>query len=143
MRLKKSKQTFKNGEKKCKVHGLHVHALCTLKVFECFLWPKHWYVIISNSKYGIFPFQKLRSKRYILQTVGHISVTSGFLSLYTIRIKFLIQVILCLGLYWEGNLPRQLYNLWKGWDKEIKELSIIKVSRFYLVDIAIDESNYF
>ncbi|GFT20722.1 uncharacterized protein TNCV_3847681 [Trichonephila clavipes] len=85
----------------------------------------------DSSDLGTFLSKRINTKRYLLQAASRLFDPVGFIGPYTIRIKYLIQEIWCLGLDWDDKLPKQLEVSWNKWCNEIHYLSEINIPRYY------------
>ncbi|GFU76788.1 integrase catalytic domain-containing protein [Trichonephila clavipes] len=69
------------------------------------------------------------TKRIVLQSAGKIYDPVGFLSPYTIRLKFLLQELWLRKLSWDDELPPDIHAVWSQWWLELPFLSELKIPR--------------
>ncbi|GFV07384.1 uncharacterized protein TNCV_1765451 [Trichonephila clavipes] len=69
------------------------------------------------------------TKRIVLQSAGKIYDPVGFLSPYTIRIKYLLQELWLRKLSWDDELPPDIHAAWSQWWLELPFLSELKIPR--------------
>ncbi|GFU47132.1 pro-Pol polyprotein [Nephila pilipes] len=80
------------------------------------------------------------TKRIVLQSAGKICDPVGFLSLYTIKLKCLLQELWLRKLAWDDELPPDIYATWLQWWSELPLLSKLKIPRMILDSSAGDSS---
>ncbi|GBM78178.1 hypothetical protein AVEN_161850-1 [Araneus ventricosus] len=71
------------------------------------------------------------TKRFLLQVAGRIFDPLGFITLYIIRLKILIQNVWEMGLLWDQEMPQIIRKPFKEWCKELEELNSMTIPRFY------------
>ncbi|GBN98971.1 hypothetical protein AVEN_175342-1 [Araneus ventricosus] len=71
------------------------------------------------------------TKRFLLQVAGRIFDPLGFIILYIIRLKILIQNVWEMGLLWDQEMPQIIRKLFKEWCQELEELNAVTIPRFY------------
>lgn len=78
---------------------------------------------------------KGNTKRNVLQTSSRIFDPIGFLTPFTIRVKYLLQKMWERGLSWDHQLPPDLTSVWKQWCSEVPQLHLIAIPRWYEIEI--------
>ncbi|GFV46429.1 DUF5641 domain-containing protein [Trichonephila clavipes] len=68
--------------------------------------------------------QNPSQKRIVLQSAGKIYDPVGFLSLYTIRLKCLLQELWLRKLSWDNELPPDIHAVWSQWCGDSSEVQI-------------------
>ena len=76
-------------------------------------------------------FPVVLTKRQFLGIVASLYDPAGFLSPFILLAKVLLQETWLLGLEWEHELPTSLSESAQNWVAELKNLSMVKVSRSY------------
>ncbi|KAF8766343.1 hypothetical protein HNY73_019416 [Argiope bruennichi] len=73
----------------------------------------------------------MHTKRYLLQAAGRIFDPVGFPGSFTIRLKFLVQDLWYIALYWDERFPMKLDTDWNEW---CDELNTFHIPRYCLGD---------
>ncbi|XP_035232507.1 uncharacterized protein LOC118204282 [Stegodyphus dumicola] len=79
------------------------------------------------------------TKRFLLRTIGRIFDPLGLLSPFTIRAKFILQVLWMKKISWDEEIPVDLQKIWLQWCSEVLDLSELRVPRNVL-NLNIQES---
>ncbi|XP_035206868.1 uncharacterized protein LOC118181786 [Stegodyphus dumicola] len=69
------------------------------------------------------------TKRFLLRTIGRIFEPLGLLSSFTIRAKFILQVLWMKKISWDEEIPVDLQKIWLQWCSEVPDLSELRVPR--------------
>ncbi|GFU44824.1 pro-Pol polyprotein [Nephila pilipes] len=80
------------------------------------------------------------TQKIVLQSDGKIYDPVGFLSPYTIKLKFLLQELWLRKLAWDDELPPDIYATWLQWRSELPLLSELKIPRMILDSNARDSN---
>lgn len=75
------------------------------------------------------------TKRRVLQSAAGIFDTFGFLTPFTVRIKYLFQEMWERVLRWDEELPPDLTKKWQQWCSELPQLHQLSISRWYKTDV--------
>lgn len=79
--------------------------------------------------------RKENTKRNVLQTSSRIFDPIGFLTPFTVRVKYLLQEMWERGLSWDEHLPSELTRMWNQWCSEVPQLRLIAIPRWYKIEI--------
>ncbi|XP_035210074.1 uncharacterized protein LOC118184500 [Stegodyphus dumicola] len=69
------------------------------------------------------------TKRFLLRTIGRIFDPLGLLSPFTIRAKFILQVLWMKKISWDEEIPVDIQKIWLQWCSEVPDLSELRVPR--------------
>lgn len=81
---------------------------------------------------------KQNKKRSVLQTSACLFDPFGFLTPFTIRVKYLFQKLWERGIGWDDQLPQDLAEEWNQWCSELQRLHLVAIPRWYHIEIQPD-----
>ena len=85
----------------------------------------------SRLKRNVFELNVVPTKREVLQVLMSIFDPLGFVSLYTIGLKILLQNIWRSGIKWDDELNEELYIKWSTWLSNLDNISAVIIPRCY------------
>jgi hypothetical protein len=74
---------------------------------------------------------KRPTKREMLKLVMSVFDPLGFLSLFTVKAKILLQEVWRSSIGWDDELTDPLHHKWKKWLEELKDIPSLKIPRCY------------
>ena len=90
-----------------------------------------WKLTFNRVKPEVVNGSEVPTKRDVLKLVMSLFDPLGFLSLFTIKAKILLQEIWRSGIGWDDQIPQLLHEKWKNWLNELSGITEMKIPRCY------------